>query len=580
MSNRPLGVLATLCSVAGLALGSTAANAQASLLTDLGTDSGLGINNSGEVLLSSGIYSNGSVTVFPASFTGAAAINASGAVAGLAIIPFAETAGVYENGTVTVIGVFPPGDPTLNASMALGINGIGQVVGWSTTATTNSQDGFIYTNGLMGDVGDFPGSICIPGILCSEALGINDAGQVTGFALNDSNALGAPTSDAFLYDNGKMTDLGPGSGNAINASGQVTGGNDAPGHAFIYANGAMTDLGTLPGGATSTGYAINATGQIVGASAIAGSATTHAFFYNGAMQDMNSLVSATDPLKPYVTLTDAHGINDSRLIVVNGVDSRTHVQHAYLLQGPWLDLAPGQLSFPSQAIGTVSSAQSVSLTNSGPTALAIGTISTSSNFGQSNNCGTSLAPSSGCKVMVTFAPTAAGNLTGALTGISAGVPIAIPLAGTAPIQVTISSSAATTTTGVPVKLSWTASPGTSCTATGGSPADKWTGTIVASGTQSVTESTATTYHYGLTCKVGSQSASAATTVTDNAPSPAQSAGGGGSGGGGALDQWAVLFLTGAAALRRLRQSNPRETSRWNSFPTTRSTARAWSPSTR
>ena len=52
------------------------------------------------------------------------------------------------------------------------------------------------------------------------------------------------------------------------------------------------------------------------------------------MTDLNTIVSATDPLQPYVTLTDAGGINDNRLIVANGVDSRTGQQHAYLLQVP------------------------------------------------------------------------------------------------------------------------------------------------------------------------------------------------------------------------------------------------------
>lgn len=150
---------------------------------------------------------------------------------------------------------------------------------------------------------------------------------------------------------------------------------------------------------------------------------------------------------------------------------------------------------------------------------------------------------------MTFGPTAAGTLTGALTVVSAGVPIAIPLAGTGHIQVTISSSATTTTTGVPVTLTWKASPGASCTATGGSAADKWTGTVAANGMQSVTESTAAAYHYGLTCTVGSQSASATAMVADNAPPSGKS------GGGGSLDSAAVLFLTGVAALRGLRQGN-------------------------
>lgn len=104
-----------------------------------------------------------------------------------------------------------------------------------------------------------------------------------------------------------------------------------------------------------------------------------------------------------------------------------------------------------------------------------------------------------------------------MTVVSAGVPDNVPLAGTAPISVTISSSAAAVTAGTPVKLTWTAPPGAACTATGGSSADGWTGSVAVSGTQSVTESVAGTYQYGLTCTAGSQSASAHVAVVVNLP---------------------------------------------------------------
>ena len=63
------------------------------------------------------------------------------------------------------------------------------------------------------------------------------------------------------------------------------------------------------------------------------------------MNDLNTLISATDPLKPYVTLTSAVGINDSLLILANGVDSRTNLTHAYLYQASFIQLAPAALDF-------------------------------------------------------------------------------------------------------------------------------------------------------------------------------------------------------------------------------------------
>jgi probable HAF family extracellular repeat protein len=606
MSGRPLEVLATICSVAGLSLGSTAAIAQANLLNDLGTGSAVGINNSGQVALSSGIYSNGTVTplgILPGDTKNVIpnAINASGQVAGNAFVKGYEIAVFYNNGVLTSFGA---SGETLDLSFATGINSSGQIVGWRTTSGDNTSTGFIYTNGVLTQVCCLPGGSFATGSgeIQSEVNGINDAGQVTGAALNI--APSAIIYDAFIYDNGMWTNLGPGEGFAINAAGQVTGVMSTSGcvcvvvpnypnslslnnslitpivgHAFIYSKAKMTDLGTLPGGTTAAGYAINATGQIVGASDGTGYSGQHAFFYNGVLTDMNALVSAADPLQPFVTLTDAHGINDSRLIVVNGIDSRTQLQHAYLLQAPWLDVASGPLSFSRQAIGTVSPAQAVSLTNSGPALITLGTISTSADFSQTNNCGASLAPSGSCTAMVSFGPTVAGDRHGAMTIVSGGVPITVPLSGVAPINVNISSSAATTMTGVPVELTWTASPGSTCTATGGSGADKWTGTVAASGMQSVTESTAGTYPYGLSCTAGSQAQSTQTSVVVTAVVPAIPAAMSG-GGGGALDPLAVLFLTGVAVLRRLRQSNLRDTSHDKLFSTARSTARVQSTLTR
>jgi probable HAF family extracellular repeat protein len=491
------------------------ANAQ-NLLTDLGPGTAYGVNNNWQVVLSNGIWSNGTVTAFPTdnglNFYGLA-INSSGEVAGYVWNDAAlEDAAFYSDGTVTRIGGVNA-DPGLAFASAIGINDNGEIVGSGAATAGSYSYAFIYNEGQIIRL-LFPGSIPIPdGTAASVALGINDAGQVTGQAAKDDGA--GVIHEAFLYDSNTATwtDLGHGVGNAINASGQVTGQNGTTGYASLYSGGSESDLGALPGGTTSTGYAINAMGQIVGSSAVAGSATTHAFFYNGTMQDMNALVTATDPLQPYVTLTEARGINDSRLIAVNGTDSRTNLQHAYLLRvPPWLEVAPGTLRFASQAIGTVSSTQSVSLTNAGPTPLASG-ISIAGDFSETNNCGGALAPSAQCAVMVTFGPTSVGALTGALTVASAGVPIAvIPLLGTSPVQVTMSSSAATTTAGVLVKLTWTASPGATCTATGGSTADGWTGVVALSGTKSVTESRAGTYPYGLSCTAGSQSKSTQTSV--------------------------------------------------------------------
>lgn len=131
----------------------------------------------------------------------------------------------------------------------------------------------------------------------SNALGINDAGQIVGEAQTNTGDY-----HAFLRSGGSNTDLGTLGGIAshafgINNAGQVVGRSTLSGdpataasHAFFYDAGTMIDLGTL-GGSFSEAYDINSAGEIVGTSLTAGDASTHGFVYTGGiMRDLNSLV--------------------------------------------------------------------------------------------------------------------------------------------------------------------------------------------------------------------------------------------------------------------------------------------------
>ena len=497
MSSRPLGVISGICWFVGLTFGWSTANAQVGALIDLGpvTDGfgeAAGINNSGQVLLSSGIYSNGVITPLPSNMLGIA-IDANGDVAGTV----GQHAALYRNGTVTDLGVLPGADPLTDRTQATAINASGQVVGYGSTPSA-TRIGFLY-DGSMTAIGALPGTQ--PAAYVSEANGIDDAGQVAGTAWNGTN----PTH-AFVYDHGVWTDLGPGSGNAINNSGMVTGGL-ANGDAFIYSGGKINDIGALvpsigTGAAGAAGTAINSTGQVVGySSEWNGDATTFRyFFFNGVMNDLKALVNPSDPLISQVRFDGVVGINDSRLIAVRGLTSDA-VEHRYLLQAPWIDIAPGPLSFPSQPSGTTSSTQSVTVTNAGPAAVAMGTISTFGDFTQTNSCGTGLAPGAHCDVMVAFSPTFPGSQTGGVSIISDGVPVVVPLSGIAPFDVSISASATAVVTGEPVTLTWAAPLGAICSATGGSSADGWIGSVAVSGTQSVIETSGGgSYLYGIQCR--------------------------------------------------------------------------------
>jgi uncharacterized membrane protein len=319
MSQQHSRLITVIVAVIGLTLGSETANAQTNYLTDLGAVApGLGINNSGEVVLQNYIYSHGTLTAFPSGFTGNA-INASGEVAG--DFPGA-LAWVYANGALTELA---------SGGSANGINDSGEVivVNYGRLGIPSSS---LVSNGTVVGISVFD---CGDRVM---AQAINDSGQITGGADSSRFGCGIDAFDAFLYESatGNVTDLGPGVGYAINASGEVTGisneyndtcnqeGN-CTSEAFLYSN---SKLSLIPGTNNCTGYGINAGGFVVGTCA------GTAFFYNGVKVTINldTLVQSTDPLKPYVSLRDARGINDSGLVIVNGIDSRDNSNHAYLLQ--------------------------------------------------------------------------------------------------------------------------------------------------------------------------------------------------------------------------------------------------------
>ncbi|MGA2350931.1 MAG: choice-of-anchor D domain-containing protein [Terracidiphilus sp.] len=112
--------------------------------------------------------------------------------------------------------------------------------------------------------------------------------------------------------------------------------------------------------------------------------------------------------------------------------------------GPGATLSPTTLTFPSTTVGTSSSLQNVTLTNTGNASLTLSTIAISNTstaskpattapiFAQINNCGASLASGATCTVSVIFSPTAAGAASATLTFTdnAASSPQTVSLIGT------------------------------------------------------------------------------------------------------------------------------------------------------
>ena len=327
-------------------------------ITDLGTlggssSSAFAINNNGQVVGEMGVdntsgttaflYENGVVTnlgylpggenIIGGIYSTAAAINASGQIAGSSIN---QSAFSYSGGQMSALG-------TLGglSSQAYGINDAGQIVGTSTQSGYSHNRAFLYSNGAMTNLGSLGGDY-------SVARGINNSGVVTGTSyLSDGH------EHAFVYSNGTMTDIGTLGGPnseavAINNAGQIVGNAETGSgiQAFIYSNGQMTNLGAPLRAEISRAYGINNLGQVVG---VASTPTTFdAFLYSaGTFLTLNSLAAVNNAgwygLHPYA-------INDHGDIVGSGgINGETH---AFILSPNRLFAAPGGISAAPEIDGS------------------------------------------------------------------------------------------------------------------------------------------------------------------------------------------------------------------------------------
>jgi probable HAF family extracellular repeat protein len=229
---------------------------------------------------------------------------------------------IWHNGKMEDLG-------TLGGPDALGfyINEQGQVAGLSyTNANPEVLTGvpeihpFLWDKGKMKDLGSFGGA-GFP-IFTTSINGMNDRGQVIG-------ALPLPgdqTLDPFIWDGEKLIDMATqGTGgsffhaNVINDVGVVAGGAvfpNRPNDAALWKDGAVTDLGFLAGDCYSEAWSINKRGQVGGTSVACDLSLWRAFLWeDGAMVDLNSLIPAGSSLQ----LVYAVGINDRGEIAGNGV---------------------------------------------------------------------------------------------------------------------------------------------------------------------------------------------------------------------------------------------------------------------
>ncbi|HEV3275535.1 MAG TPA: galactose oxidase-like domain-containing protein, partial [Terriglobia bacterium] len=119
-------------------------------------------------------------------------------------------------------------------------------------------------------------------------------------------------------------------------------------------------------------------------------------------------------------------------VLMNGVPAVMPFVQVGSTGAPAVSFAPGSLAFGSQAVGTSSSAQVVTLSNTGSAALSITGVNIGPDFAQTNNCGSTVAAGGSCTFNVTFTPTTLGTLNESLTVTdnASGSPQSVSLSGT------------------------------------------------------------------------------------------------------------------------------------------------------
>lgn len=259
--------------------------------------------------------------------------------------PLVAHAFEWRDGQLRDLGALPGN----NSSSVFEVNGAGVGVGASETSTIDPNTGWpsdhavMYVNGQVKDLGTLPGGFE------SQANDINDQGLVSGFSSNGTpdpySSFAGTFADwgtqarSFVWQNGVMTDIGTLGGPdavslTLNARGQITGQsytNSTPNPAtgvpttdpFLWQSGRMRDLGTL-GGVFGIPMWMNSGGEVVGYSDLAGDQAAHPFLWNGSrMIDLGTFGG---------DFGQANWINDAGVVVGWATPPGDNTAHAFLWQ--------------------------------------------------------------------------------------------------------------------------------------------------------------------------------------------------------------------------------------------------------
>jgi len=290
-------------------------------------------------------------------------------------------------------------------------------------------------------------------LVYSSYLGGTNAELATGIAV--AQDLGATTFSAYVTGQTCSNDFP-----LANPLQAVPGGNC---DAYIARISILDGFSLNPGGLVFSAQSLNTTSQsqtvtvtngdaAQSISMIAISGTNAGDFAETNTCGTSLAVGATCSITVSFT-PSGQGIRKASLVIKDSAPGSPQVLN---LAGntSTVTLSASSLTFGPQAVGTVSSPQDVTVTNSGTTSLTFSNITASGDFFEADTCvRTPLQPGSNCVIKVDFAPAAAIGSIGAITitDNGSGSPQVILATGTGipapPLTITSSKPAATVTAG-------------------------------------------------------------------------------------------------------------------------------------
>ncbi len=257
-------------------------------------------------------------------------------------------------------------------------------------------------------------------------------------------AAGTRTAQVTVTDNSPA----PGSTQVVDLTG--TGGNSA----LVSLSPSSLAFGSQTVGVASSPQSIRVTNTGTAALSIT-AVTASGDFAVGTNTCTAPLQATTPPSNCTINVTFTPNVPGSSVGALTLTDNAPDSPQIVLVTGtgvlqPTVSLSASSLSFASQAIGSSSAAQTVTVTNTGSAPLTFGTISASAGFTQQNTCAT-VAAAGTCSISVTFSPTAAGPGLGGVLSLVDNAPNSpqlVSLGGAgADFTVAVSPSAATLVAG-------------------------------------------------------------------------------------------------------------------------------------